>query len=201
MSHHKAGNQGPPQLWCAKTAITGSASLDLPFLDLAREVIDLRSFSNLWYWIVLAVMWSTVSHWVLGVPYDMVQRANRGHERSTQDMAVLARVNVNRILTIVEVSGVWATAFAAFILTGLAVLGWIYNVEFCQAVFLLMFPMTLVGAWSVRTARKLRATGFQDVPRLLRYHRIGVQMLGVVFIFITAFWGMWVNVRVNPLGM
>ena len=35
----------------------------------------MRSFSNLWYWIALAVLWSTVSHWVLGVPFDMVQRA------------------------------------------------------------------------------------------------------------------------------
>ena len=39
------------------------------------ELIDMRSFSNLWYWIALAVMWSTASHWVLGVPWDMVIRA------------------------------------------------------------------------------------------------------------------------------
>lgn len=174
--------------------------MDFTFLELAREVIDLRSFSNLWYWIVLAVLWSTASHWVLGVPYDMVQRAARGHERSMHDLQILAEVNVNRILTIIEVSGVWATAIATFVLTGLAVLGWFYGIEFCQAVFLLLFPMTLVGAWSIRTARKLRAAGFADVPQHLRAHRIGVQMLGVVFIFITAFWGMWVNVRIGPLG-
>jgi len=34
------------------------------------ELIDMRSFSNLWYWIVLSVLWSTMSHWVLGVPFD-----------------------------------------------------------------------------------------------------------------------------------
>ncbi|QBY00285.1 component of SufBCD complex [Rhodophyticola sp. CCM32] len=170
------------------------------FLDLAREVIDLRSFSNLWYWIVLAVMWSTMSHWVLGVPYDMVQRANRGHDRSEHDMAVLAQVNVNRILTIVDVSGLWVTAFAAFIATGLAVLGWFYRVEFCQALFLLIFPMLLVGAWSVRTARRLQASDYANIPASLRRHRIGVQIMGVLFIFITAFWGMWVNVSVDPWG-
>ncbi|MDO7630423.1 MAG: component of SufBCD complex, partial [Loktanella sp.] len=41
------------------------------------QVIDLRSFSSLWYWLFIAIAWSTVSHWVLGVPYDMVQRAKR----------------------------------------------------------------------------------------------------------------------------
>ena len=41
------------------------------------ELIDMRSFSNLWYWIVLAVLWSTASHWVLSVPFDMISRAKR----------------------------------------------------------------------------------------------------------------------------
>ena len=41
------------------------------------EIIDLRSFSNLWFWIALAVMWSSTSHWVLGIPHDMIQRAKR----------------------------------------------------------------------------------------------------------------------------
>ncbi|MEM9756043.1 MAG: component of SufBCD complex, partial [Pseudomonadota bacterium] len=43
-------------------------ALDLAILERARDVIDLRSFSNLWYWIVLAVFWSSASHWGLGVP-------------------------------------------------------------------------------------------------------------------------------------
>lgn len=173
--------------------------MDLAILERAREVIDLRSFSNLWYWIVLAVMWSTVSHWVLGVPFDLVVRARRGHEQSAQDLRILTEVNVNRLLSLADFSGPPMTALAAFILTGLATLGWGYNSEFSQAVFLLALPMMLIGLWSIRTARKLRASAFEDVPGTLRWHRVGVQALGVVFIFITAFWGMWVNVTVNPL--
>ena len=41
------------------------------------DLIDMRSFSNLWYWIALGVIWSSASHWVLGVPYDMINRARR----------------------------------------------------------------------------------------------------------------------------
>lgn len=171
------------------------------FLDLATEVIDLRSFSNLWYWIVLAVLWSTASHWILGVPFDLVSRARRGHERSAHDMRVLAEVNVNRILSIAELSGALLTGVAAFILTGLAVTGWVYDVEFSQALFLLLFPMTLVGALSIQTARRLRRDGFENLIHRLRVHRLLVQLMGVVFIFLTAFWGMWTNVRIGgPLG-
>lgn len=179
--------------------LSGSTALD--FLELATEVIDLRSFSNLWYWIALAALWSTASHWVVGVPFDMVTRARRGHERSRHDMRVLAEVNVNRILAMVEMSGTWMVGIVTFLFTGLATLGWGYGVEFCQAVFLLLGPMVLVGMLNVRTARVLRETGFEDVARRLRNHRMGVQLIGVVAIFVTAFWGMWTNLNYGALGL
>ena len=45
--------------------------------DSLFSTIDLRSFSNLWFWLMLAVAWSNVTHFVMGVPFDMVQRAKR----------------------------------------------------------------------------------------------------------------------------
>jgi len=173
----------------------------LDFLELATEVIDLRSFSNLWYWIALAALWSTASHWVVGVPFDMVTRARRGHERSLHDMRVLAEVNANRILAMVEMSGTAMVGIVALLVTGLATLGWGYGVEFCQAVFLLLAPMVLVALLNIRTARILRETGFEDLARRLRLHRMFVQMIGVVAIFVTAMWGMWTNLNYGALGL
>lgn len=173
--------------------------LDLGILERAREVIDLRSFSNLWYWIVLAVFWSTVSHWVLGVPFDLVVRARRGHAQAARDLRVLVEVNVNRILALTEFSGPAVTASVAFLLSALGTMAWVYGNEFSQAIFLLAFPGVVIGVWSVRTARRLRARDYDHIDRALRGHRLAIQILGVIFIFITAFWGMWVNVTVDPL--
>ena len=75
------------------------------------ELIDMRSFSNLWFWIALAVMWSTASHWVLGVPFDMVLRAKRSGGVAEQDLEDLVRVNCNRLLFIARVSGLWILGF------------------------------------------------------------------------------------------
>jgi hypothetical protein len=74
------------------------------FLDLVTEVIDLRSFSNLWYWIVLAILWSSLSHWTLGVPYHIVTRARRGDDRAVSDMRALAEINGARILAVTDQS-------------------------------------------------------------------------------------------------
>ncbi|MEX3015327.1 component of SufBCD complex [Gymnodinialimonas hymeniacidonis] len=172
----------------------------MDFLDLVTQVINLRSFSNMWYWIVLAILWSSLSHWTIGVPFHLVSRAKRGDERAEADMMVLARMNAERMLQYAETSGVAAVAFATFLLTGLAITGWAYGVEFSQAIFLLLCPSMLVVALGVWTSRRLHDTGYAKVPAMLRQHRLIVQMMGVVFIFITAFWGMYQNVNVGPFG-
>ena len=167
------------------------------------EVIDMRSFSNLWFWIALAVLWSSVSHWVLGVPFDMILRARRakeGEEEAMQDLQDLVRVSVNRILYIAEVSGVWLMLFGSAVLTALAVMSVVYDVEFAQAVLFLALPMSLLGALSVWTSRKIRsaAPDGRDLIRRLMVHRFLTQLLGVISIFVTAMYGMYRNLYVVP---
>ena len=159
------------------------------------DVIDLRSFSSLWYWIVLAVAWSSASHWVLGVPFDLIIRARRAGGQAMADLQDATRINVNRILHIVRVSGIWLMAFMAFVLSALLVLAGWYQVEFAQAVGLLALPMTLVGALSVRTATHIEAAmpeGVELVRRLMR-HRFWTQLIGMLAIFVTAMFGMYQN--------
>lgn len=166
------------------------------------EVIDMRSFSNLWFWIALAVMWSSTSHWVLGVPFDMVLRAKRVGGQSEVDLEDLVRVNTNRLLYIGRVSGLWLLSFACFVLAVLAVTGFMFGIEFAQAVFLLLFPMSFVGLLSLSTAARIQqeeASGALLRKRLTR-HRLYVQLIGMVSIFVTALWGMYQNFHSSPLG-
>jgi hypothetical protein len=162
------------------------------------DLIDLRSFSNLWFWIALAVMWSTTSHWVLGVPFDMVARARKNGGEAAQDLHDLVGINARRLLFIARVSGLWLIGIAAFVLTVLVVLGFIYNVEFAQAVFLLLAPMGIVGALSLSTAQHITVMQMEgeDLYRRLTRHRMTVQAIGMVSIFITSLWGMWQNMQV-----
>jgi len=165
------------------------------------ELIDLRSFSNLWYWIALAVMWSSASHWVIGVPYDLVTRVRRqGYgAQAALDLEHLVQINVRRLLYIAEISGLWLVGSVCFILTVLLLLGFVYNVEFAQAVFLLAFPMTLVSAITLRAAHRIEGAR-PDVTVLckwLLWHRMKIQGIGMVSIFVTAMWGMWQNMHLG----
>ena len=174
----------------------------LNWYDTVFELIDMRSFSNLWFWIALAVVWSTTSHWVIGVPLDMVQRATRDGEAAMADLENLTRIYTNRLVFIGNVSGLWILGIACAGLTGLAMLGFWYWVEFAQALFLLAFPLSLVGALSLLTAQKIQAGALhgEDLCRQLKRHRLYTQIIGLLAIFVTAMWGMYQNMSVGALG-
>lgn len=172
------------------------------WFDSVFLMIDMRSFSSLWYWIGIAVIWSSASHWVLGIPFDVVQRARRSGGQAQDDLETLVRINTGRILYIAQISGLWIMGFSFFLLTVLALLGFLYRIEFAQAVFLILAPMCVVGAMSLRTARRIAAEGDKGpgLYRRLMFHRVAVQAVGVVSIFVTSMWGMWHNMHVNVLG-
>ena len=165
-------------------------------------MIDLRSFSNLWFWIALAVVWSSASHWVLGVPFDMIQRARSDGGQATADFIDITRVNVNRLLYIGRVSGLWIIGFVCFSLTALAILGFWYDVEFAQALLLLGFPLSLVGLINLSTARLIEGEGYEAerLAKRLTRARLYIQFIGMVSIFVTALWGMYQNLSFGVLG-
>ena len=114
----------------------------------------------------------------------------------------MVRININRLLYIAGVSGMWLLGIVSAFITSLAILGFWYGVEFAQAVFLLAAPMTIVGVLSLGTARTIRAQGLTGPAlrkRMLR-HRIQTQFVGMLAIFVTALWGMWQNMNIGALG-
>ncbi|MBL4917231.1 component of SufBCD complex [Szabonella alba] len=163
------------------------------------RLIDMRSFSNLWFWIVLAVMWSTASHWIIGVPFDMVTRARKQGGQAMADLEAATGINTRRVLYVLRVSGSWLTGLSFFLLTSLLALGFFYGIEFAQALFLLLMPMTVVSALTLRAALRYERAPPEghDLCRMLTFHRMKVQALGMISIFITAMWGMWQNMRLD----
>jgi hypothetical protein len=170
-------------------------------LDTVFEVIDMRSFSNLWFWIALAVLWSSTSHWVLGIPHDLIQRARREGGQALSDVEDLARINTGRLLHVVDQGRLMLVGLGSFWLTVLGLLAFLYDIEFAQAVFLLSFPMAIVIMVSVRASRRIMAGENRGAAlcRRLMIHRRWTQGIGMVAIFVTAMYGTWQNLSISIL--
>jgi len=176
---------------------TGTHGLD--WYETIFEVIDLRSFSNLWFWLALAVMWSTVSHFVIGVPHDLIRRAERDDAQIMADVESLAHIYVRRFLFLIRNGGLLLIWFVCFLVTGLLLLGILYQVEFAQAVLFLLVPMLGVAALTLRTCLKVERTSLrgEELLRCLRRHRITVQSVGMFALFFTGMFGMYQNLTLG----
>ncbi|MBU9698411.1 component of SufBCD complex [Rhodobacteraceae bacterium HSP-20] len=166
------------------------------------EVIDMRSFSNLWFWIALAVLWSTTSHFVLGVPHDLFRRALREGGQPLTDTEHLAHIYCRRLLYITRMGGLFLVAFLSFLTTGLLVLAVVYGIEFAQALLCLLVPLLLVGFLNLRASRAVERDALtgDDLLALLRRHRMALQTVGMFAIFFTGMFGMFQNVTRGVFG-
>jgi hypothetical protein len=166
------------------------------------QLIDLRSFSSLWYWIVVAVFWSHLTHSTFGVPYDMVLRARRRGGQDMADLQAMVAVQIRRRATILHSGGAFIALVWATILSMLTVLGFVYLIELAQALALLMLPATVVVGLRLRLMQRLSGAGPdpEGLLKALSWHRTGVQAVGLMAILITTLWGMWFNLNVRSLG-
>ena len=162
---------------------------------LLLDLIDFRSFSNLWYWIVLCVIWSSASYWVLGVPHDMVTRARREGGEALDWLETMARINASRLLHQSREYGPWLVGMACFIVTTLGVLAIFYDNELSLALGLIILPLMVLIYLTLGAALRVEAGEAQGEAlfALMFRTRLKIQGLGMVSIFVTALVGMYVN--------
>ena len=123
----------------------------------------------------------------------MVNRARRDGGMSLTQVEHLAHIFSARVL---RLGGVWPVAglaVACFVLTGLILLGYVYGFELAQAALFFALPAVILGTQTRMLAHKVYDNELlgEDLIRALTRHRLRVQVTGMVFLFVSALWGMY----------
>lgn len=186
--------------------MTCCVSFIFGFLDL----LGARSYTSVWFWLMLAVAWTWVSRGTLGVPKDIVSAARRSR-RETPDEP---RPTAQEVLLLDWLSltlprwkvgpaeGAILFGLGCFILAVLAGLGFYWRLEMAQALTLLLVPLWFVLILRARLAARLRAmltkaqagsmparTAAADAARGLVIHQWVTTALSVLAVLVTAFLG------------
>ena len=179
-------------------------------------VLDSRSFTAPWFWLLLLLAWTLAGRRVLGVPGDVVHAA-RNPAEDTQDApeAVLLLDWLSLSLPRWQMTrheGALGFGVLAFLLSGLAVLGFGYGLEMAQALVLLVLPFALLFAAELRLARRVAplVAGAQsgdltvnqaaaEAARLMARHRSLVALASVVVMALIA-WRAAVWMVMHPFG-
>lgn len=166
----------------------------MTLIDIITGLIDFRTFSNIWYWLAVMVTWAVATHWVIGVPFDMVVRARRQGGQAAQDLDILVAINLRRLLTLSGTPTVILVGIGAFVVTAAAMLGFVYGLELAQGLFCLVFPLVFVAVLTWRSCQRL-ALDQQTGPALIRALvrlRFWIQLIAITALFCTALLGIYV---------
>ena len=157
------------------------------------DQLDTHTFSVMWYWIVVAVYWSMMGHWVMGVPFDVMFYARRYGGEMQTDFEDLSHLNARRLARFVDEGGYFMAGFSSFLLTSIAVMGFYYQKEFSQGLFFLLFPTFFVGLLTVRTAQKILREDLRGERLYNRmwWQRVINQAIGLMAIIATAVWWLY----------
>ncbi|MEO1638354.1 MAG: component of SufBCD complex [Pseudomonadota bacterium] len=194
----------PSQVWAsadlramwASQGRTEEEVTGLDWTDTILRVIELRTFSSIWYWLVVIVAWAMASHWLIGVPFDMLFRARKANSPAIEDLEGMVDLQVRRITMLDDMVGPLAIALGAFVVSGLGMMGFVYGFEMAQGAFVLLAPLSIVGLVNLRLAQRLRRTPLQgrDLVRHLFRMRLFTQVIGAISLFFTAMYGMYFNI-------
>ncbi len=152
------------------------------------EFIDYDTFLSLWYWVLVIVAWSLTCHYTMGVPFDVVVRADRHGGQHTDDCDQLAMIHARRIATVLRKGGVFFVAFVAFLLASLATLGFWFDYQVASAFFLILAPICVVSIFGARLSLRVLAGNVTGDPlrRMITRRRFWDQVIGVCAIAVTA---------------
>lgn len=151
------------------------------------DLIELKSFWNLWYWALVVVTWSMTAHWTLGVPFDVIVRANRKGGIFAEHCEAIAQINIYRLTYLFDRAGVALSASAAFLLAVIGTLGFFQGLEVFMALFLILAPLSLVMALSVRFAFRAQTQGWsgEALRKKLLLRRFWNQVIGMLSVMLT----------------
>lgn len=178
-------------------------------------LLDSRSFGSVWFWMMLVFIWTAGGRRITGVPVDVVHAVARPDAGDAEDPAALTLLDwLSLTLPRWQVSGgsgAVLLGLAAFILSALGLLGFVYELEMAQALVLLALPFAVVFLMEMRLAHRLRAVlaeaergapiaqAATEAARMMRRHRLGYMLMSMLAVALSAFHGALWMLR-HPFG-
>lgn len=180
------------------------------------DVLDTRSFSSMWYWLLLTLIWTWLGRGALGIPSELVSAVRQrgaapgaeagavaGPDPAPESLLLLDWLSlVTPRWHVPDRDGVVLLGAGCFVATLLAGLGFFYGWQAAQALFLLGAPLMVLVVMRVRLAARLRealagaeagaqspdAAAFAAAGMIARHMRATL-VLSVVAVAGAALWG------------
>lgn len=169
-------------------------------MEILDDLMNFSSFWTLWFWIAHVIAWSMASHFTLGVPFDIVQEADReAGEDGPWVHAAEAMIHAQafRFASYGRRFGPLMTGVSAFIISVCITLSILADLELARALLTFFVPLTLVYIVTMRFARRVEADGLTGAAlrKKLRMQRLVNQLIGLLAIAMAVMFAIYQAVR------
>lgn len=156
--------------------------------DVVRNYMEFDSFASVWYWIFMALAWTSRTHWTIGVPFDAIIRADRRGAPWEEHVDVIAHAMAARFHLFVHRRGALIVGVTMFALTAVGSAALLLGNQFAQAVFALALPMLIAEVGDVRLALRIHEEGLSGyhLRRALIWRRFLNQATGLLSIIMAS---------------
>ena len=167
---------------------TGPDRKDCLLLSLISEFLDFSTFFSIWYWVFLALAWSSRTHWTLGAPFDSVVRAEKRGGRWEDDLDAIVHAMAARFAMFMQHGGPWVVGIAMFLLAGLVTACVVTQNEMVRGITAFAVPMMIAEFGDIRLALRIERTGLRgyDLRRALVWRRFLNQVTGLFSLILAA---------------
>jgi len=157
--------------------------------DLAA-ILSSPSFGSFWYWLLVAISWSQITHFSLGVGLHDVRDAVRNGGQDMKDVEDIVSINARRLTTTMQRYGTWLAAIGTFLIASMFTLGFWFDFELMQAMSLLVFGLVWASILAGRFAQRVIKQELRGEALCKGFTRLRTkkQFVGIFMIFIISFY-------------
>ncbi len=157
--------------------------------DLAR-LMNSESFNSFWFWLIVAVSWSRMTHFSLGAGLHDVRDAMRNGGADMDDLESMIHVNSRKLTNTFDKYGVWISSIGMFLIATIVTLGFKFNIEMMQALGMLLIGLLIGNILALRFAYRVISNNLRGSELCTGFTklRMAKQFVGIVAIFVTSFY-------------
>lgn len=155
------------------------------------ESLEYLTFTSAWYWVFIALAWSSRAHWTISIPFDAIVRAERRGAQWEEDLDNLAQIMSRRVNHFARGGGVWGVAIVTFALAALITGSIVTQSQFVRGLTAVAVPMAIAAFGDIRLALRIHDTGLRGyhLRRALVWRRFLNQATGLFSLLLAASMG------------
>tara|TARA_B100000795_G_C22440465_1_gene301661 strand:- start:48 stop:557 length:510 start_codon:yes stop_codon:yes gene_type:complete len=160
------------------------------------KFLNANSFNNVWFWVLVSIIWVTIINFTFGVTISQIQKAQLSGGTALIDIETIILINSRRRTEYIDEFGLWIISIGMFLLSASATLGFWFSYEFMQASTFLLILLYYSYISTLRLASKIKTKKLSgnDLCKAYLKCKNQKQFFGLIIILFISFFSSYYSI-------